>query len=434
MSQDISIGFIGTGCMGRPMIHELLKKGYSVTVYDKYKSSAESVIAAGAVWTDTPKDCAVGNKVVITCLPLPEDVLENMLGDIGSLEGMTPGSVWIDTSTTDYHNTLHIAKEAKARGVYSIEGPVSNLSHMGVDFANSSIYCAGDREGYDMSIDILNTVTKISFYIGEIGTAQTTKLLTNLLFYGPISICGDCFAISQQAGIPNHWMWDFAKKSKGNSVASEQFMPMLLDGSYDSSCSLEIGVKDMSLTVALADELKLDLPLGRVVEGRYYVAGKVYDQSKGHLKISKLTEDANDIQIRIPDFIGPSKYGINKNYLRGDEMVVDKYGRMKPKLPESYAAPAFEPTEDQLALAQTLVDFMEYTNYIFVKEAYDLGIAIGVERDLITDMILWSVGTCWVFENFDGYEPNESSLDKMAAVETDLHMPFIKEILAIWDR
>jgi len=184
MSAKFSIGFIGTGSMGRPMIHELLKKGYPVKVFDKYKSAADSVVAAGAVWADSPRDAALDCQVVITCLPLPEDVLENMLGDKGALAGMKAGSTWIDTSTTDYHNTLRIAKEAKKCGVYSIEGPVSNLSHMGVDFANSSIYCAGDREGYDMSLEVLNTITKISFYVGDIGSAQTTKLLTNLLFYG----------------------------------------------------------------------------------------------------------------------------------------------------------------------------------------------------------------------------------------------------------
>lgn len=430
----LNIGFIGTGSMGRPMIQELLKKGYQVTVYDKYPEAAESVIATGATWAPTPKACAEGNQVVITCLPLPEDVLENMLGDDSALAGMSAGSTWIDTSTTDYHNTLHIAGEAKKRGIYSIEGPVSNLSHMGVDFANSSIYCAGDREGYDMSLDILNTITKIAFYVGEIGTAQTTKLLTNLLFYGPVSICGDCFAISQQAGIPNHWMWEFVRNSKANSVASEQFMPLLLDGSYDSSCTLEIGVKDMSLTVALGDEFGLDLALGRVVNQRYDTAGKVYDQQQGHLKIVKLTEDSNDIKVRIPDFIAPSKYGINKNYVRGDEMVTDQYGRTKPKLPDHYKAPVFEPNAEQLALAQTLVDFMEYTNAVFVEEAYALGIGIGIERALVTDMILWSVGTCWVFENFEGYEKNAQALTAMAKVKTDLHLPYIQDILAIWQK
>ncbi|WP_370646671.1 NAD(P)-dependent oxidoreductase [Marinobacterium rhizophilum] len=434
MENITSIGFVGTGSMGRPMIHELLKKGYQVKVFDRYRSAAESVIAAGAQWADSPKDAAIGCQIVITCLPLPQDVLENMLGDQGALEGMASGTTWIDTSTTDYHNTLRIAKSAKAKGVYSIEGPVSNLSHMGVDFANSSIYCAGDREGYDMSLEVLNTITKIAFYVGEIGSAQTTKLLTNLLFYGPVAIAGDCFAISQQAGIPNHWMWDFVKASKGNSVATEQFMPMLFDGSYDSSCTLEIGVKDMSLTVALADEFGLTLPLGRVINERYHTSGRVYDQQQGHLKICKLTEDANELQVRIAGFVAPTKYGINKQYVRSAEVVTDKYGRIKPKLPESYRAPAFEPDVEQRQLAGALAAFMEYTNYVFVKEAYELGYGIGIRHDLITEMILWSVGTCWVFENFEGYKANPAVLDDVAAIKTELHLPLIQDVLGIWAR
>ncbi|MDX1521818.1 MAG: NAD(P)-binding domain-containing protein, partial [Anaerolineae bacterium] len=70
MTNTFQIGFIGTGSMGRPMIHELLNKGYPVKVTDKYKSAADSVVAAGAVWADTPRETAAGSQVVITCLPL----------------------------------------------------------------------------------------------------------------------------------------------------------------------------------------------------------------------------------------------------------------------------------------------------------------------------------------------------------------------------
>jgi len=407
------------------MVHELLKAGYHVRVYDKFREAADSVVESGAVWADTPRAAASGCDVVITCLPLPEDVLENMLGQEGALAGMAPGSTWVDTSTTDYHNTLRIAAAAKKRGVFSIEGPVSNLSHMGVDFANSSIYCAGDREGYDLAVDILQTITKISFYTGEIGTAQTTKLLTNLLFYGSIAICADAFAISQDAEVPNYWMWEYVRVSRANSVASEQFMPMLLDGSYDSSCSLEIGVKDMSLTVALATELSVDLPVGRAVNDRYRLAGEVYDQSHGHLKIAKLTETANDIEIRIPDFVGPSKYGIDKSYERSGEMETDRFGRMKPKLPDSYRAPEFVPTASQQELVNTLVEYMEYSNYQLVEEAFALGKGIGLQDEMIEQMILWSVGTCWVFENRAGYQPNHRAASEMASIVTKLHVPFI---------
>ena len=137
------ITFIGTGSMGKPMVRELLKSGYPVKVYDKYKTAADSIVELGAIWADTPKEAAKDSEIVFTCLPLPEHVYENMMVENGALNGMHSGTIWIDTSTTDYHNTLRIAKEADKKGIHSLEAPVSNLSHMGADFANTSIYVGG---------------------------------------------------------------------------------------------------------------------------------------------------------------------------------------------------------------------------------------------------------------------------------------------------
>ena len=103
------IAFIGVGNMGRPLVERLLLAGYEVQVYDIDPTRASSVIAAGARWKATPALCASGCGVVVTCLPLPHHVLENMTGPEGALAGMAENSVWIDTSTTDYHNTRHIA-------------------------------------------------------------------------------------------------------------------------------------------------------------------------------------------------------------------------------------------------------------------------------------------------------------------------------------
>ncbi|MER9196905.1 NAD(P)-binding domain-containing protein [Mesorhizobium australicum] len=80
---------------------------------------------------------------------------------------MPPGSVWIDTSTTDYHNTSEIARRAAAIGVYSLEAPVSNLSHMGVDFANVSFFVGGPSEVYMRSEVLLPTMGAVSFHVGD---------------------------------------------------------------------------------------------------------------------------------------------------------------------------------------------------------------------------------------------------------------------------
>lgn len=343
-SKKEQITFIGTGAMGKPMARELMKNGYAVKVNDKYRTAAEPLIKEGAIWAGTPRESAIGSDIVFTCLPLPEHVYENMMGANGALAGMHPGAIWVDNSTTDYHNTLRIAEEGKKKGVISLEAPVSNLSHMGADFANTSIYVGGDKEAYDRIKEVLNTVSKISFHVAKIGEAQTVKLVTNLLFYSQTVVCGECLAVGQEAGIPLHWMWENTLNTKAFSVSVEQFMPFLFDGSYDNSCTLEIGHKDMNLTCDLADELDVALPLGRIVRDHYDEAIRRWDSQDGHIIVCKITEDDNDISLKIPNFVAPSKYGANPNYIPTGEMDTDQYGRMKPKLPDSYKAPAFQPS------------------------------------------------------------------------------------------
>ncbi|MDQ6961630.1 MAG: NAD(P)-dependent oxidoreductase [Mariprofundaceae bacterium] len=204
MKKNSTISFIGTGSMGRPMIFKLLDQGYPVSVYDKYKATSNTVIDAGAIWKESSKLVAEGADIVFTCLPLPGHVLENMLGEDGALAGMKKGATWIDCSTTDYHNTKRIADIAAQKGIFSLEAPVSNLSHMGVDFGN------------------------VSFYVGEIGMGQTVKLLTNILFYSAMIAWGEVLVLARTHHIPLHFMWDYTKKSQGNYFVTEQMTPFFL--------------------------------------------------------------------------------------------------------------------------------------------------------------------------------------------------------------
>ncbi|MEV8643986.1 NAD(P)-binding domain-containing protein, partial [Mesorhizobium ciceri] len=149
------------------MIAKLLQAGFQVHVYDINAAASTDVLEKGARWHDTPSEAARDCEIVITCLPLPHDVFDNMTGERGALAGMTPGSVWIDMSTTDYHNTVEIARRAAAIGVDSLEAPASNLSHMGVDFANVSFFVGGPSEAYVRSETVLQTIGAVPFHVGD---------------------------------------------------------------------------------------------------------------------------------------------------------------------------------------------------------------------------------------------------------------------------
>jgi len=429
------ISFIGTGSMGRPMIFKLLAKGYQVQVYDKYPETAKSVIAAGAIWKNSPKKVAQNADIVITCLPLPHHVLENMVGEHGALEGMKPGSTWIDSSTTDYHNTKHIASIAAQKKIFSLEAPVSNLSHMGVDFANVAFYVGGDKPGFDASEQVLNTIGKRCFYVGEIGRGQTVKLFTNMLYYSAMVFLGELLLLTKASDIPLHWMWDFIKASKGNCFATDQMPPFIFDGSYDYSCTLEITVKDTGLTVDLAKELNVPLPIGKIVAERYGQAGAKYDAHDNQLMIVKQVEEENNIDLRIPGFAAPSKYGVNRDYIMPNEFEQDERGRIRPKLPASYKSPEYDLEPRQIEISQTIADFMAYLNHACLHECYMLGKNMNLDQQLLREVVAWSVGPSWVSDHEDSFQPEKDVLEKMQTLEAanqNLKLPAIRKFLALY--
>ncbi len=438
MKNKATVAYIGTGHMGRPMIFKLLELGYRVQVYDKYPKAAKTVIEAGAVWCNSPKEVARDADIVMTNLPLPHHVAENILGENGALAGMKTGSIWIDFSTADYHNTQYIAQEAKKKGIYSLEAPVSNLSHMGVDFGNISFYVSGDREGFDISEEVLNGIGKISFFVmNKIGEAQAVKLLTNLLCYTAIVVLGEVLMITKTYGIPLDWMWEFMKASQGNSFAAEQISPFIFDGSYDYSCSLEIAVKDTDLTMKLAEEFNVPLPLGRIIEARYRQAGETYKFSDNYIIVTKLVEDENNLDLKIPGFTAPSSYGLNRNYVHSNEFVKDDFGRIKPHPYQfNYDRPK-QKLEDRLEeISQTLIEFMAYINYLILQESYKLGQSIGLTQDLLVDVIRWGCGSNWVSDNENSYQPNDGIIAKFKDYNFDqkVKIPTINKIIALLEK
>ncbi len=426
-----TISFIGTGNMGLPLIRKLLDGGYKLRLYDKFNNNYELLEHPNAIFCASPKAASQGVETVITCLPLPVDVYENMMGGMGALAGMQPGSTWIDTSTTDYHNTLRIAEAARRGGISSLEAPVSNLSHMGVDFANVCFYVGGGQTAYEANRKVIETMGRKSFYVGEIGMGQTVKLFTNLLFYTALPVWGDALIIAKSHGVPLKWLWNRARKSNCGCFVVDQLTPFMLDGSYDSSCTLEIAVKDTELVCDLGIELDVPMPVGQVIRDRYAEAGRSFDHQENHVIVVQLSELANAVSVQINGFTAPSPYGRNKSYIRSSEMVFDHYGRSKPFLHESfYHDDRVAGPEDQ-QIADILIDFLALVNFRILKETRKLAYEKGLSNQLITEVVRWSCGPSWVGDHEETFQPKFDSVDEVMRLAGSLKLPTIQKIADI---
>ena len=99
MSNNLRLGFIGLGLMGKPMAGHLLKAGFPLTVHNRSQAAVDELIAAGAKNVPSPKQVAQNADIVFTCLPDSPDVEEIVLGKDGVVEGAREGLIVVDHST-----------------------------------------------------------------------------------------------------------------------------------------------------------------------------------------------------------------------------------------------------------------------------------------------------------------------------------------------
>jgi len=142
------LGFIGIGIMGEPMVRNLLKAGYEVTVHTRTKSKAEELICEGAVWAESPAEVASGSDVVITCVTDTPDVRAVLLGENGVIEGAREGLICVDMSTISPAATKEMGRILADKGVTLIDAPISG-GEVGAINAKLSIMMGGGEEAIE---------------------------------------------------------------------------------------------------------------------------------------------------------------------------------------------------------------------------------------------------------------------------------------------
>ncbi|HTB63760.1 MAG TPA: NAD(P)-binding domain-containing protein, partial [Opitutales bacterium] len=149
-----AIGFIGLGVMGQNLAGHLLKAGYSVVVYTRSRAKADSVLAAGARWADSPATLAAQCRLIFTMVGFPADVEEVYLGDKGLIKSAAPGTLLADLTTSTPALAKQIEKAAAARGLAALDAPVTG-GDIGARNAQLSIMVGGDAAAFARAEPVL---------------------------------------------------------------------------------------------------------------------------------------------------------------------------------------------------------------------------------------------------------------------------------------
>lgn len=257
--KSTKIGWIGTGVMGRSMCGHLLAAGYAVTVSNRSAAKAKDLVDRGAVLVDTPRKVSERSDVVFTIVGYPADVREVVLGAEGTLAGAKPGTILVDMTTSEPALAVEIHRAAKAKGVESVDAPVSG-GDIGAREARLSIMVGGDADPVNQLTPLFEKMGKTIVHQGPPGTGQHTKMVNQILI--ATNMIGVCEALlyGYKAGLN----LDEVLKSVGGGAAGSWSLsnlgPRMIAGNFEPGFFVEHFLKDMGIALAESKRMGLALP------------------------------------------------------------------------------------------------------------------------------------------------------------------------------
>jgi 3-hydroxyisobutyrate dehydrogenase-like beta-hydroxyacid dehydrogenase len=259
-----SIGFVGVGRMGGPMVRRLLNAGFDLTIYDKSEEAVAPLVELGAKRAASPAQVASAAEIVLVSLPTPPIVQAVALGPNGIGEG-TKIKIFIDVSTTGSTVASRVAEALAAKGITAVDSPVSG-GIAGAEKGTLAVMVSCPEETYEKVKPVLEVIGKLFFVGTKPGQGQTMKLLNNLLSGTAMAISSEAVVMGVKAGLDPQQIMDVINAGSGRNSATQDKIPRcVIPRTFDFGFAISLLNKDIRLCLEEAEALGVPMIVGTAV-------------------------------------------------------------------------------------------------------------------------------------------------------------------------
>jgi len=283
------IGFIGLGRMGGLMSSRLIDAGHTLTVMDLNDQAVKALTDRGATRAATAREVADAAELVFASLPSPAVVRDTALGPDGVING-SKVKTFVDLSTTGPQVAGQVAQGLSAKGIASLDAPVSG-GVKGARDGTLAIMVGGPEASFDEFQPVLAVFGKL-FFMGETpGSGQTMKLVNNLLSVCAIAITAEGMAMGARAGLDPKLMIDVLNVSTGRSSATQDKWPRsVLPRSFDYGFATALAFKDLRLCLEEAEAMGVPMVVGSSVRQFMSITNQLYGPDSDFTCMAKTAE------------------------------------------------------------------------------------------------------------------------------------------------
>lgn len=256
--------------MGCAMAGHLLSAGYSLTVYNRTRSKAEPLLAAGASYAETPLQVAERSDIVFTMVGYPSDVREVISGSTGVLPGLKEGGIIVDLTTSEPGLAAELAALASAQGKFVIDAPVTG-GDVGAKKGTLSIMVGGNDLAIQEVMPLLDCFSSRVTVFGSAGTGQHCKMANQIGIAS--SMLGMCEGLlyAHAAGLDLEKYLSAIVDGGAGSFSVRSYAPRILRGDMEPGFYVEHFVKDLGIAINACKQMNVSLP-GLALAQQLYVS------------------------------------------------------------------------------------------------------------------------------------------------------------------
>jgi 2-hydroxy-3-oxopropionate reductase len=257
------VGYIGLGLMGKSIARNILKAGFPLVVHNRSREAVEELVAEGASAATSPAEVATRVQIVFTNLPDTPDVEQVVLGPGGIIEGAHPGLILVDNSTIQPVTARHIAQVLEAKGVLSLDAPVSG-GDVGARNATLTVMVGGSEEALERALPVLQAMGKTITHIGGPGTGQIAKAANQIMVAAQMVAMAELLIFAKKAGADPRKVVEAIRGGAAQCWTLDVKPPRLFAGNRAPGFKATMQAKDLGIVLETAHAYHIPLPSAAV--------------------------------------------------------------------------------------------------------------------------------------------------------------------------
>jgi len=266
VSENVAI--LGLGTMGGGMAANLLKAGFSLTVFNRTAAKAEALVKDGARLASTPAEAVKGASIVIGMLADDTASREVWAGREGALEGVQAGAILIDSSTVSPAWIAELAQLASARGAELLDAPVTG-SRMQAAAGQLTFLVGGSDQALEAATPVLKAMSKEIVHLGPVGSGAKMKLINNFLCGVQVASLAEGLAWIERSGLDRDKALSILKNGAPGSPLLGAISTRMVNHDYTVNFLLKLMAKDLAYAQSEASGCGVDLKTSEAATGHF---------------------------------------------------------------------------------------------------------------------------------------------------------------------